>query len=47
MLYLIDGHNLIGQMPGLSLDDPHDEAKLVERLKQLHGPQRQTLHGDF
>ncbi len=33
MPYLIDGHNLIGQMPGLSLDDPHDEAKLVERLK--------------
>jgi hypothetical protein len=31
--YLIDGHNLIGYIPGLSLDDPHDEAKLVERLK--------------
>jgi predicted RNA-binding protein with PIN domain len=31
--YLIDGHNLIGQMPGLDLDDPHDEAKLVERLR--------------
>ena len=33
MPYLIDGHNLIGKIPGLSLDDPHDEAKLVERLK--------------
>lgn len=33
MPYLIDGHNLIGQLPGLSLDDEHDEAKLVERLK--------------
>lgn len=32
-MYLIDGHNLIGQLPTLSLDDPHDEAKLVERLK--------------
>jgi len=31
--YLIDGHNLIAKIPGLSLDDPHDEAKLVERLK--------------
>jgi uncharacterized protein len=31
--YLIDGHNLIGKIAGLSLDDPHDEAKLVERLK--------------
>lgn len=35
MIYLIDGHNLIGQMPDMSLDDPHDEAKLVERLKQF------------
>jgi hypothetical protein len=33
--YLIDGHNLIGQMAELSLDDPHDEAKLVERLRQF------------
>jgi len=33
--YLIDGHNLIGQIAGLSLDDPHDEAKLVERLKRF------------
>lgn len=32
-MYLIDGHNLIAQLPDLSLDDPHDEAKLVERLK--------------
>jgi uncharacterized protein len=30
---LIDGHNLIGQMPDLSLADPDDEAKLVHRLK--------------
>lgn len=35
MPYLIDGHNLIGQMRDLSLDDPQDEAKLVERLKQF------------
>jgi predicted RNA-binding protein with PIN domain len=32
MRYLIDGHNLIGQMPDLSLADPDDEAKLVLRL---------------
>jgi len=31
--FLIDGHNLIGQIPGMSLADPHDEARLVERLK--------------
>jgi hypothetical protein len=32
MPYLIDGHNLIGQLPDISLDDPHDEAKLVQKL---------------
>jgi len=32
---LIDGHNLIGQMRDLSLKDPQDEAKLVERLKRF------------
>jgi predicted RNA-binding protein with PIN domain len=32
MQYLIDGHNLIGQLPELSLDDPNDEAELVQRL---------------
>lgn len=34
MQWLIDGHNLIGQMPGLRLDDPDDEAKLVEYLRR-------------
>jgi hypothetical protein len=32
MTYLIDGHNLIGQLPDISLDDPDDEAKLVQKL---------------
>jgi predicted RNA-binding protein with PIN domain len=32
MTYLIDGHNLIGQLPDLSLTDPNDEAKLVQKL---------------
>ncbi len=32
MPYLIDGHNLIGQLPDIALDDPNDEAKLVQRL---------------
>ncbi|MBN1967224.1 MAG: NYN domain-containing protein [Anaerolineae bacterium] len=35
MAYLIDGHNLIGRIPDLRLDDPNDEAKLVERLKRF------------
>jgi predicted RNA-binding protein with PIN domain len=29
---LIDGHNLIGRMPGLSLKDPDDEEKLARLL---------------
>ena len=33
MHWLIDGHNLIGQMSHLRLDDPDDEAKLVEYLR--------------
>ncbi len=32
MPYLIDGHNLIGQLPDLSLTEEHDEAKLVQKL---------------
>ena len=32
MPYLIDGHNLIGHLPGIHLDDPNDEALLVQRL---------------
>ena len=34
MPLLIDGHNLIGKLPGMSLSDPHDEDKLIARLKQ-------------
>lgn len=33
MPYLIDGHNLIGQTPGLSLADPDDERQLVVLLR--------------
>lgn len=32
MPYMIDGHNLIGNLPGISLQDPDDEARLVELL---------------
>ena len=32
MPYIIDGHNLIGQLPDISLDDPNDEALLVQKL---------------
>ena len=33
MSILIDGHNLIGQIADLSLSEPDDEAKLVQRLR--------------
>ena len=32
MPYLIDGHNLIGQLSDISLDDSNDEALLVQKL---------------
>lgn len=35
MPYLIDGHNLIGQLPDIDLSDPHDEAKLVLKLRSF------------
>ena len=33
MNLLIDGHNLIGQVPGISLQDEDDEAQLVMLLR--------------
>lgn len=41
MPYLIDGHNVIGQMPDISLDDPHDEAQLVQKLIAFNARTRQ------
>ena len=35
MPYLIDGHNLIACLPDIRLDDPDDEAKLVNKLKSF------------
>lgn len=34
MKWLVDGHNLIGQMPNLHLDDRDDEEKLLEQLRR-------------
>ncbi|MGQ9888288.1 MAG: NYN domain-containing protein [Aggregatilineales bacterium] len=41
MPYLIDGHNVIGQMPDISLDDPNDEALLVQKLIAFNARTRQ------
>lgn len=35
MPYLIDGHNLIPNIEGLSLGDPDDEMKLIQRLQDF------------
>ncbi|MBX3064272.1 MAG: NYN domain-containing protein [Anaerolineae bacterium] len=34
-MYLVDGHNLIGQLQDLSLDDPQDEAKLTVAIRRF------------
>jgi predicted RNA-binding protein with PIN domain len=41
--YLIDGHNLIAQMPELALSDPDDEVKLVMRLRQYSARKKQKI----
>lgn len=33
MIYIIDGHNLIPKLPGLSLEQLDDELRLIERLQ--------------
>lgn len=40
MPILIDGHNLIGQLPGMSLADPDDEAQLVLLLRRYAAHRR-------
>lgn len=35
MPYLVDGHNLIGQLADIDLADPHDEVKLVLKLRSF------------
>ena len=40
---LIDGHNLIGQMPGMSLADFDDEEKLVAKLRRYAARRRARI----
>ena len=30
--YVVDGHNLVPKVPGMSLSDPDDETKLISLL---------------
>ena len=43
MQWLIDGHNLIGQMPNLRLDDAHDEEELLEYLRRYRARTGHTV----
>ena len=40
MRYLIDGHNLIGRLPGFSLEAPDDEAQLLVLLRSFCARER-------
>ncbi len=42
-MYLIDGHNLIGQTLDISLDDPNDEALLVQKLNSFAARTKKRL----
>lgn len=37
MPLLIDGHNLIGRLPDIHLEDPDDEVRLISRLQAYAG----------
>lgn len=43
MFYLIDGHNLIGQLTDIDLDDPNDESLLVQKLNGWTGRTRNSV----
>ncbi len=47
LLYLIDGHNLIPKIAGLSLSDPDDEARLVQLLQVFSRIRRQKVEVYF
>jgi uncharacterized protein len=47
MQFLIDGHNLIPKVPGLSLKDPDDEEKLVGLLQVYCRVKRQKVEVYF
>ncbi len=47
MPYLIDGHNLIPKIPGLSLQQMDDEIRLVELLQEFCRRQRKQLEVFF
>ncbi len=47
MNYLVDGHNLIPKIPGLSLEEPDDELRLIELLQVYARVRRQVVEVFF
>ncbi len=47
MPYLIDGHNLIPKIPGMSLAEIDDESRLVEVLQVFYRVRRQRVEVFF
>ena len=47
MPYIIDGHNLIPWVPGLSLDEIDDEIRLVELLQEFCRRERKRVEVYF
>lgn len=47
MPYLIDGHNLIPRIPGLSLQDPDDETALIQILQRFSARRRTKVEVFF
>jgi predicted RNA-binding protein with PIN domain len=47
MAYLIDGHNLIPKVPGISLQDIDDELKLIEWLQRFSRLRRKQVEVYF
>ena len=43
MTLIIDGHNLIPHMPGVSLSDPDDEDKLIQNLLDFCRVKRKSI----
>ncbi len=43
MPILVDGHNLIGRLPALSLHDPDDEEKLIQVLQVFRTRKRKAM----
>lgn len=47
MIYIVDGHNLIPKLPGLSLEAVDDELRLIEKLQVFCRIQRSSVQVFF